>query len=72
MKDSELCSFSPEGTLVPSHLGVRSNYPLPTDNGEIDRWEDWSWQLKRYVGLYKPLAKVQSDDGEDPERERDQ
>ena len=28
------------------------------------RWEDWSWQLKRYVGLYKPLAKLLMDDVE--------
>ena len=29
----------------------------PTYHGELEKWEDWSWQLKRYVGSYKPLAK---------------
>ena len=31
-------------------------FPPPAYNGEIHRCEDWSWQLQRYVGLYKPLA----------------
>ena len=25
---------------------------------EIEKCEEWSWQLKRYVRLYKPLAKL--------------
>ena len=37
-------------------------FPPPTYHGELDKWEDWSWQLKRYVGLYKPLAKTMMDD----------
>ena len=32
--------------------------------GELEKWEDWSWQLKRYVGLYKPFAKRMMDDVE--------
>ena len=31
-------------------------------HGELDKWDDWSWQLKRYVGLYKPLAKTMIDE----------
>ena len=30
----------------------------------VEKWEDWSWQLKRYVGLYKPRAKLLMDDVE--------
>ena len=37
-------------------------FPLPTYHGELDKWDDWSWQLKRYVGLYKPLAKTLMDE----------
>ena len=33
-------------------------FPPPLYHGELDKWDDWSWQLKRYVGLYKPLAKT--------------
>ena len=36
--------------------------PPPTYHGELDKWDDWSWQLKRYVGLYKPLAKTMMDE----------
>ena len=32
-------------------------FPLPTYHGELEKWEDWSWQLTRYFGLYKPVAK---------------
>ena len=39
-------------------------FPPPTYHGELDKWEDWSWQLKRYVGLYKPLAKTLMDESE--------
>ena len=28
-------------------------FPPPVYRGELDKWDDWSWQLKRYVGLYK-------------------
>ena len=31
-------------------------------HGELDKWDEWSWQLKRYVGLYKPLAKTLIDE----------
>ena len=31
-------------------------FPPPTFKGEHDKWEDWSWQLKAYVALYKPVA----------------
>ena len=27
-------------------------FPPPTYHGELDKWDDWSWQLKRYVGLH--------------------
>ena len=37
-------------------------FPPPTHHGELDKWDDWSWQLKRYVGLYKPLAKTLMDE----------
>ena len=31
-------------------------FPPPVFKGEHERWEDWSWQLKAYVALYKPVA----------------
>ena len=37
-------------------------FPPPVYHGELDKWDDWSWQLKRYVGLYKPLAKTLMDE----------
>ena len=37
-------------------------FPPPTYHGELEKWEDWSWQLKRYVGLYKPMAKTLMDE----------
>ena len=37
-------------------------FPPPVFHGELDKWDDWSWQLKRYVGLYKPLAKMLMDE----------
>eukprot|EP00439_Symbiodinium_sp_Y106_P082978 s159_g22.t1 len=37
-------------------------FPPPVYHGELDKWDDWSWQLKRYVGLYKPLAKTIMDE----------
>ena len=39
-------------------------FPPPVYHGELEKWEDWSWQLMRYVGLYKPLAKLLMDDVE--------
>eukprot|EP00439_Symbiodinium_sp_Y106_P085782 s60_g29.t2 len=36
-------------------------FPPPLYHGELDKWDDLSWQLKRYVGLYKPLAKIVTD-----------
>ena len=30
-------------------------FPPPVYLGELEKWEDWSWQLKRYLGVYKPL-----------------
>ena len=32
-------------------------FPPPHYSGEPDKWEDWSWQLKSYVALYKPAAR---------------
>ena len=37
-------------------------FPPPLYHRELDKWDDWSWQLKRYVGLYKPLAKTLMDE----------
>ena len=37
-------------------------FPPPVYRGELEKWEDSSWQLKRYVGLYKPVAKHLMDD----------
>ena len=37
-------------------------FPPPVYHGELDKWDDWSWQLKRYVGLYQPLAKTMMDE----------
>ena len=37
-------------------------FPPPVYHGELDKWDDWSWQLERYVGLYKPLAKTMMDE----------
>ena len=37
-------------------------FPPPPYHGELEKWEDWSWQLKRYVGLYKPMAKTLIDE----------
>ncbi|CAE7295848.1 unnamed protein product [Symbiodinium sp. CCMP2456] len=31
-------------------------FPPPVFKGEHDKWEDWSWQSKAYVALYKPVA----------------
>ena len=39
-------------------------FPPPTYHGELDKWDNWSWQLKIYVGLYKPLAKTLMDEVE--------
>ncbi|CAE7877537.1 unnamed protein product, partial [Symbiodinium necroappetens] len=41
-------------------------FPPPMYNGELEKWEDWSWQLKRYVGLYKPGVKLMMDGVEEP------
>ena len=35
---------------------------------ELGTWEDWSWQLRRYVRLYKPFAKRMMDDVEGSQR----
>ena len=32
-------------------------FPPPHYSGEPDKWEDWFWQLKSYVALYKPAAR---------------
>ena len=37
-------------------------FPPSVYHGELDKWDDWSWQLKRYLGLYKPLAKTMMDE----------
>ena len=36
--------------------------PPPVYHGELEKWEDWSRQLNRHVGLYKPVAKHLMDD----------
>ena len=33
-------------------------FPPPLYLGELDKWDDWSWQLKRYVGQ-QPVSPVQ-------------
>ena len=43
-------------------------FPPPAHHGELEKWEDWSLQLKRYVGLLKPLAKRKMDDVEGSHR----
>ena len=30
--------------------------PPPVFHSESKKWEDWSWQLKSYVSMYKPVA----------------
>ena len=42
--------------------GEIKSFPPPTYHGELDKWEDWSWHLKRCVGLYKPMAKTLMDE----------
>eukprot|EP00439_Symbiodinium_sp_Y106_P075560 s829_g15.t1 len=37
-------------------------FPPPLYHGELDKWDDWSRQLKRYEGLCKPLAKTMMDE----------
>eukprot|EP00439_Symbiodinium_sp_Y106_P064462 s3510_g10.t1 len=37
-------------------------FPPPLYQGELNKWDDWSWQLKRYVGLYQPLTKTLMDE----------
>ena len=40
-------------------------FPPPVYHGELEKWENRSWQLKRlkrYVGLYKPMAKTLMDE----------
>ena len=39
-------------------------FPPPVYHRELEKWEDWSWQLKRYLGLRKPLAKLLMDEVE--------
>ena len=36
-------------------------FPPPVYHGKLKKLENWSWQLKRYVGLCKPLAKLLMD-----------
>ena len=42
--------------------GENKLFPPPVYHGELEKWADWSWQLKRYVGLYKPMAKTLMDE----------
>ena len=45
---------------VKSNSSHRSCY-----DGELEKWEGWSWKLKQYVGLQnKPVAKLMTDDVE--------
>ena len=32
-------------------------FPPAAYGGDFDKWDDWAWQLKRYISLYKPVAK---------------
>ena len=41
-------------------------FPPPVYHGELEKWEDWSWQLKRYIGLCKPIANLMMDDVKEP------
>ncbi|OLP84998.1 hypothetical protein AK812_SmicGene34069 [Symbiodinium microadriaticum] len=43
-------------------------FPPPAHHGELEKWEDWSLQLKPYVGLLRPLAKRKMDDVEGSQR----
>ena len=36
-------------------------FPPPVYSGESEKWDDWSWQLKSYVSLYKPSAQFMMD-----------
>ena len=36
-------------------------FPPAPFNGDHEKWDDWSWQLKRYISLYKPIAKMLMD-----------
>ena len=42
--------------------GEMKLFPPPVYHGELEKWEDWPWQLKRYVGLHKPMAKTLMDE----------
>ena len=35
------------------HNGGVETQPPPSFDGPIEQWEDWSWQVKRYVSLLK-------------------
>ena len=37
-------------------------FPSPLYHGELDKQDDWSWQLKRYEGLYQALVKTLMDE----------
>ena len=39
-------------------------FPPPVCHGEVEKWEHCSWQLKRYIGLCKPIVKLMLDDVE--------
>ena len=43
-------------------------FPTPMYHGELEKREDWLWQLKRYVELHKPLAKLLMNDVEGSNR----
>ena len=43
-------------------------FPPPVYHSELEQWEDEAWQLKRYDGLYKPLAEQMMDDVEGSNR----
>ena len=44
-------------------------FPPPNYRGEIEKWEGWRWQLKRYVPLHKPVAKLLIDEVESCNKE---
>ena len=45
------------GQLWDTGIGGSARLPLPDKfNGKMEHWEDWSWQVKAYVSLFKVEA----------------
>ena len=52
------------GTTQPDFKGLGGEIKLFSPRiyaGESEKWDDWSWQLKSYVSLYKPVAQTMMD-----------